>query len=804
MAKYTLECPKCGSLNTPPSSLKFWQKELKCISCKEVIDIKQSRMVTKICPNCGKYIVCDQKKLNGKKCPSCGTELKKSATAEYKYTDVICPQCNCTIEIDKTKDIADCPICDKVFDVKEILLKENLVSSTGISVIKYEGDNRTFVWKHPVEDFNYGSQLIVHESQEAIFMYNGQALDLFPPGKYSLETDSIPMLKNVADFGTGKQKPFHAEVYFINKTVQMGIKWGTDSRVRFIEPNTGIPLDIGASGELNLQVSDARKLLVKLVGTTGGLSRSDILRAAQRSDALPNELNNSYSKGIINENNNSRNLDANHLNDGWASTLRGFFRPLIMTTVKTHLASTIKSESINILEIDEKLEVLSNALRDKISSGFEEYGLFVPQFYVTNVALPEDDKNFKRIRELMAASYLGVKEAETEAEIIAARRKKILEEQATALELEKVAAEKMRIKAQAEADTMTIKGSAGNLLRQQKGLIDAEVMQAKGYNQKDVLESEVQKAYAHGIGQIGSNAGGSGGGNGGGNMVSDILGLSVGLSAMGAVTDKVSDVMKNVNGGFAGSTGAKAQTDTEKGWTCSCGNSGNTGKFCTECGKTKPEVWDCAECGTKSNAGKFCSGCGAAKPEAWDCPHCGAKGNKGKFCSECGKTKDAVVADTWDCVCGNSGITGKFCSECGCKKPEAAAHDTWDCKCGNKGIKGKFCTECGNKKPEAEEKAAEDSVIEEKDLWDCKCGATAIETKFCPECGSKRTETVSEEVSDENTVILDAVESDAETAKTVDESTKVVEENAAWDCKCGNKGITTKFCFECGAPRGEE
>ena len=61
-------------------------------------------------------------------------------------------------------------------------------------VIKYEGDNETLVWKHPIEDFNMGSQLIVHESQEAIFFRNGQALDLFGPGRYTLETENIPLL----------------------------------------------------------------------------------------------------------------------------------------------------------------------------------------------------------------------------------------------------------------------------------------------------------------------------------------------------------------------------------------------------------------------------------------------------------------------------------------------------------------------------------------------------------------------------------------------------------------------------------
>ena len=65
----------------------------------------------------------------------------------------------------------------------------------GISqIIKYEGDNTTFIWKHPCEDFNSTTQLIVHESQEAIFFMNGQALDLFGAGRYALETQNIPKI----------------------------------------------------------------------------------------------------------------------------------------------------------------------------------------------------------------------------------------------------------------------------------------------------------------------------------------------------------------------------------------------------------------------------------------------------------------------------------------------------------------------------------------------------------------------------------------------------------------------------------
>ena len=54
-----------------------------------------------------------------------------------------------------------------------------------LDIIKYEGDNTTFIWKHPKEDFNIGSQLIVHESQEAILFINGQALDLFSAGRHT-------------------------------------------------------------------------------------------------------------------------------------------------------------------------------------------------------------------------------------------------------------------------------------------------------------------------------------------------------------------------------------------------------------------------------------------------------------------------------------------------------------------------------------------------------------------------------------------------------------------------------------------
>ena len=145
-------------------------------------------------------------------------------------------------------------------------------------VIKYEGDNSTFVWKHPKEDFNTSSQLIVHETQEAVFFLNGQALDLFGAGRHTLETQNIPLLRKIANLPTGGETPFHCEVYFINKTEQMAIRWGTDSKVQYMEPTYGFPIAIGASGELSLSVEDSRKLLVKLVGTEAVLGQAKLIQ----------------------------------------------------------------------------------------------------------------------------------------------------------------------------------------------------------------------------------------------------------------------------------------------------------------------------------------------------------------------------------------------------------------------------------------------------------------------------------------------------------------------------------------------
>ena len=233
-------------------------------------------------------------------------------------------------------------------------------------VIKYEGDNSTFIWKHPLEDFNSLTQLIVHESQEAIFMMNGQALDLFGPGRYTLETQNIPLISKYINKTTGDKTPFHCEVYFINKTEQMAIKWGTDSKVQFMEPTYNFPISIGASGEMSLRAENSRKLLVKLVGTENFLGQDNLVR---------------------------------------------YFRAFLMTRVKSYIAQVIREQKISIFEIDEHINDMSATLFKMLKPDFEDYGISLERFFVTTIVKPDGESTYEKFKSLLYRLYADIAEA---------------------------------------------------------------------------------------------------------------------------------------------------------------------------------------------------------------------------------------------------------------------------------------------------------------------------------------------------------------------------------------------------------
>ncbi|MBR4430565.1 MAG: SPFH domain-containing protein [Clostridiales bacterium] len=445
-----------------------------------------------------------------------------------------------------------------------------------ISVIKYEGSNEVLAHKHQKEDFTIGSQLIVHESQEALFFKDGKALDLFTAGRHTLVTNNIPLVRDLMRHGTGGENVFHAEVYFINMTTQMGIRWGTDSKVRLFDPASGLHIEIGASGNFNLRVTDSRKLIIKLVGTTEGLIQSEAV-----GDGL------SYSNSM--------------------------FKALIINRVKSNLARIIKEQNINILEIDAYLDVLSNALMVDINATLDEYGLTMPEFYVTTVQTPDDDPNFVRLKQQFADKTLKVREEEVKrAEAEAAQGRKIVEAQ-TAAELKK-------IYSQGEADALIIKAKAEADAYKMQAEAEASEMKMKGYTYRDETARQVGlEAMQNGITGGGSGSGGAAGG------IGDVASLGVTLGAMGGVINMTRDAMSPIMGEsqkvgqdfgniVSGNTGAPAQAPNVPEapapapeapaapaqpaapadpvvapWICpSCGKIGITSKFCPNCGIPAP------------------------------------------------------------------------------------------------------------------------------------------------------------------------------------------------------------------------
>lgn len=239
-------------------------------------------------------------------------------------------------------------------------------------VIKYEGDNSVFVWKHHCEDFNTTSQLIVHESQEAIFFMNGQALDLFGAGRHTLETQNIPLLRSIINIPTGGKTPFHCEVYFINKTQQMAIKWGTDSQVQYMEPTYHFPLQIGASGEMVLSVEDSRKLLVKVVGTERVLTQAGLTQK---------------------------------------------FRSFLMSKIKPYIAKTMQEANFTIFEADSHMGELSDSLHQMLIPDFNEYGITLEHFFVTSIAKPDGEKAYEKFKDLHIRQYSDVAEAQLKQQV---------------------------------------------------------------------------------------------------------------------------------------------------------------------------------------------------------------------------------------------------------------------------------------------------------------------------------------------------------------------------------------------------
>lgn len=632
MSKFVIECPDCGSYVEVGTGL-FAKKKVKC-ACGHMINANRDKMTSKVCPHCGNTVIYDQSKGEAAVCPVCHEKINASADKSV-LVNVTCPSCACSLSVDKNAGHYTCTLCGTTFDVQKRIAQEEVKKNGTVSVIKWEANNDIFVWKHPIEDFNLGSQLIVHQTQEALFFRDGRALDLFGAGRYTLETQKIPLLNELYKLPADADVALHSEVYFVNKTVQAGIKWGTPSKVRIMEPTSNIPIEIGARGSFNLAVSDSRKLILRLVGTTSGFAQSDV-----------NDNGEAYS----------------------VEYMRGKFADMITMNVTSLLARVITENRLNVLTIDTMKPEISRILGNAINRELGEYGLQIPdgQFYVTDVVTPEDDPNYIRLKRQYVTASLDIRDEQIAKAKIEAVGDRILAEKAVEAKINifdaQATAATAKIDAQGAADvsriiasgasdsTVTIaegvaekiklEGNAEADAYRAQAMAEADEMKAKGYTYQDETRRKVgMEALQNGL--PGTGSAGVGGAVNIGGTVNDMVGLGVTLGTVGGIVNMTKEIVNPI---ISDVSSVGKQIRAADGWTCTCGQTNITSKFCPECGAAKPLPvvgWNCG-CGQRNITSKFCPECGAKKPEMssmWNCS-CGCRGITSKFCPECGQERE--------------------------------------------------------------------------------------------------------------------------------------------------------------------
>lgn len=233
-----------------------------------------------------------------------------------------------------------------------------------IDRIKYDGPidaTQWLIYKCPSEQFVLGSQLIVNQGQEALFFKGGEALDLFGPGTHTLSTGNLPILNKLVNLPFGGQTPFSAEIYYINKTANLDMKWGTSNPIPLEDPKYGLILNVGARGQYGITITDSRLFVSRIIG------------------AIPN--------GTM----------ANPL-----LVLR-YFNGLINSKIKSVTASYMIQKKISFLEVSQYLSELSDAFKESLNEEFERFGIELVNFYCETIApKPEEYEKLRGYKEELA------------------------------------------------------------------------------------------------------------------------------------------------------------------------------------------------------------------------------------------------------------------------------------------------------------------------------------------------------------------------------------------------------------------
>ncbi len=226
-----------------------------------------------------------------------------------------------------------------------------------LDVIEYTDEGRReLVHRIPERgsgDFRIGSQLIVRESQAAVFFRDGKALDTFGPGRHTITTANIPLLVDVVGKAFSGQTPFKAEVYFVSLREFTDMKWGTNRPIVIPDPVLGMARVTGY-GTYTIEITDPQLFVNKIVGTQGLYGTRDI---------------------------------------------EGFFRSIIMNKMMDLVGEMGKS----VIQMAAFVEELASGVRAKAAEEFASRGISLNSFYVESIAPTEETEKAIDARSAMGA-----------------------------------------------------------------------------------------------------------------------------------------------------------------------------------------------------------------------------------------------------------------------------------------------------------------------------------------------------------------------------------------------------------------
>lgn len=502
---------------------------------------------------------------------------------------ITCPNCHSKISLKAGEDKCICPACHTEIDVKKRQAQESLIGKA--SVIQWDaGLNNVFIYRHPIERFGIGSQLIVAEGQKAVLFRDGKALDIFGPGRHTLVSEQLPLMRALYRLPTGTEDTFDSRIYFI-KTTRLNVGWGVPS-ITLIDKTFGFHVDFGCSGEFQIQVKDdpesPRKLLSMLIGSASGEEDT---------------------------NNSDESIGTDYISRKFGNFL--------VSNIQDLMAEILIENNINVLDVDSKKSVIGNILREKLNQRiFDEYGMAIPEnfFAMPNLRI-HNTEEVEQWRKQEAGAVLRVREEDVKlAEAQAAQKRKLVEAETEAGI--KIAA------AKGEGQSISIVGAGKAEAYGAQATAEAEEMKKKGFTYGQQTAREVGVAAA-------SNES-AGGPAGAGSIVTDIAKVAVGLGIGTQIARELVEVVKPI-------------LSEDGSWECPvCHHRGNKGGFCESCGAKKAEEgetlgWKCPKCQHEGNKGNFCESCGAPKPAEenvfWTCPNCHTEKLTGNFCPNCGAKK---------------------------------------------------------------------------------------------------------------------------------------------------------------------